>query len=781
MKKHKHLKRPHTLRLASSPAGLTLGFSTLVLLPLSGLAQQTSGSTPASREASQLGVVKVEDTAIDPNPNAEVGVPYKAKTSGDERHTRPLAETPQLISVLTKAHIDDSGYTDLRAILDAQPGITIGTGENGNAFGDRYVIRGQEARSDVFVDGLRDPGMTVRESFAIEQLEISKGPNSGFAGRGTSGGAVNAITKQATTAYSFAKLSPAIGSDRYTRATLDFNHSFGARFALRANLLYGYEEVPARAPADRERKGAALSGLIAASDRLSVTLDFYGLRASENPDLGSFLRALPPDRRPAQGVPAYAQDQDFLDSDVNTGTARVRYDFSDTMHLTNLTRYGTSDNGYVVTGAADRTTNGSNPGGVYATAGLSTHQGWQEVEYTANQTNLFWTTQLLGLENEFIFGAEYTDHAVLNGLYSVANLGAFNCITGTAAVLNTYCATTASGAPVNGLNTLLNRQIVKGNYDIDWQVKTTAFSLLDTLDLTDKLTVFAGIRSDHFDYDLVLQSTNTLAKSSYAYSDTLVNGQVGVTYEVAPGGVVYASFATASDINGGESDVGTSSGYGGVVIFNGSVAGAKPETSINLELGTKWNLFGDTLLLTGAVFQVTKSDVMEGADYAAFGTFNTGKSRVRGAEFGATGQILPKLTAQAGIAVMDSEILESSTASAVGKAISNFADVSGSAQLKWAFTPDFTIGGAAKYESKRYGGQPDTAAAYQADGQYSQPVPAYSVYDLFATYRFNRNLDARLNIGNVTNKEFYLAAYRAGFFLYKGDARTARLTFTYDF
>ena len=69
--------------------------------------------------------------------------------------------------MLTQQQILDTGRSDLREILRAQPGITLGTGENGNAFGDRYIIRGQEARSDVFVDGLRDPGMTVRESFVV--------------------------------------------------------------------------------------------------------------------------------------------------------------------------------------------------------------------------------------------------------------------------------------------------------------------------------------------------------------------------------------------------------------------------------------------------------------------------------------------------------------------------------------------------------------------------------------------------------------------------------------
>ena len=128
--------RPASLRTvakgqASTAAlGIAVGLSALTMLPAQGLAQ----------EAEQLATVKVQSTAIEANPNAEPGVPYKAKTSGDERRTRPLAETPATITVLTKAQIDDSGYTDLTRILDAQPGITLGTGENGNAFGDRYII-----------------------------------------------------------------------------------------------------------------------------------------------------------------------------------------------------------------------------------------------------------------------------------------------------------------------------------------------------------------------------------------------------------------------------------------------------------------------------------------------------------------------------------------------------------------------------------------------------------------------------------------------------------------
>ncbi|HCL85585.1 MAG TPA: TonB-dependent siderophore receptor, partial [Comamonadaceae bacterium] len=88
------------------------------LLPLAALAQGQPANNAAT--AATLPTVTVQEQAIDPNPNAEVGAPYKAKTSADSRHTRPLAETPQTISVVTGEAIRDSGQTDLKQILAVQ-------------------------------------------------------------------------------------------------------------------------------------------------------------------------------------------------------------------------------------------------------------------------------------------------------------------------------------------------------------------------------------------------------------------------------------------------------------------------------------------------------------------------------------------------------------------------------------------------------------------------------------------------------------------------------------
>lgn len=785
--------RPVSLRQRS--AVVAIGVSA-ALLSTSASAQ--SQSAPQDDQEVLLDTLKIEDRTADVSPYSQKGAPYKARISGDERHTRPIAETPQTISVLTQSQILDSGYTDLRSILAAQPGITVGTGENGNAFGDRYVIRGQEAKSDIFVDGLRDPGMTIRESFAVEQIEISKGPNSSFAGRGTSGGAVNAITKAASTDYDFGKASVGLGSDRLVRATGDVNVRLSDTFAVRGNVLYAYQHVPERAPAYRERMGAAISALYKPTENLSITLDYYGLRAEDNPDLGGYLitDATTGIRAPASNVPSYVQEEDFLKSDVDTFTGRVRYEFTPDVFVTNIFRYGSSDNSYVTTGAAGRTTSVGNPTGVYATSTLDNgHTGWQDVRYIADQLNLHINSDLLGGRNELILGGEYTNQKVESGSYTRATAqGAFNCRIGAGTgALDAFCITDANGATVANINNLAQRVWTKSPFATrKWQVETISATVMDTADLTSNLTVFLGARLDHFKYTLGTYngttgvaanfpgSTNNLAE----YSDTLWNGHAGISYKFGHA-MVYFTAASAADINGGESDTGTSSGYGGLVVFNGDAASAKPERSLNLELGAKFNLFDERLLLTTSAFQITKSDVMEGANYDVVGTFNTGKIRVRGVEAEIAGNITDKWSVQGGITVMDSKVLESANvgisaanlalgATNVGKTVANFADFQASFQTRYQVTEKFAMGVAVKHKSGMYGGQPDTAAAFSQTATgftYSQAVPAYTVGDMFFEYKFNNRMDLRINVNNVTNEDYYTAVYRSGTFLYKGDAR----------
>lgn len=756
-----------------------LGASTVALAS----AMLASG---AVAQETTLGTVKVQSQAIDPNPNATPGVPYKAQTSGDERRTRPIAETPATIQVITGEAIKDSGKTDLKSILLQQPGITTGTGENGNMFGDRYIIRGQEAKSDTFVDGLRDPGMNIRESFAIEQLEITKGPNSSFAGRGSAGGAINAITKRATTDYNFVKGDGSFGTDNYWRTTLDANQAFTDNFAVRTNLLYSYSRVPDRSPSDRYRIGAAVSATWLITPEADLTLDYYGLHAKDGPDTGGYLVGTGATRVPKFPIPpSVTQDADFLRSDQNVGTARFNYRFSDAFRFSNILRVGGTTNGYVLSSAErDQTTGPNNPGGVYVSSVVGTHQAWQNVDYFADQASLFANVDIGGLKNEFVASYEYSDNKVLNGNYTNTNTGAFNCITGNGTVRNAFCPTTADGAAVVGLSNLLGRRIVKGNPKGEWEVKTHGISLMDTVTITDNLTAFAGIRADFFDYSLDVINSTTLVRTPYRYKGDLVNYHAGLVYQITPQINVYASFGTAQDINGGESDVGNTSSYGGLQLDPRCACAppSNPETSQNFEIGTKWNLFDDRFLATAALFQTTKYDVNEAlsaSETEAFGTVNTGENRVSGVELEVVGMPLDDLTVQGGLTYASAEVLKSISAANVNHTLSNFANFSASLQAKYRIWDELQVGVIGQYVSKRYGGQPDTAAPVTA-GFYAQPAPAYATMDLFATYKINPNLGVRLNVGNVFDRDYYPAVYRGGFFLYKGDARNVRLTLDFD-
>ncbi|MBK8285216.1 MAG: TonB-dependent receptor [Ahniella sp.] len=366
--------------------------------------------------------------------------------------------------------------------------------------------------------------------------------------------------------------------------------------------------------------------------------------------------------------------------------------------------------------------------------------------------------------------------------YTVTNNGIRNCFTGNGNGTANFCGLGPDGRAVSNLNGLLQRSIVRGVYDADYAIATLSLCR-SMIDLGDRWHLTMGLRWDDFDYGNTLRNSAGV-ETRYAYSDSLWNGNAGVVYDLNDIANVYVSYATASDINGGESDVGGSCGYGGLCGTPEQVVLSKPERVGNIELGTKWNLFDERLLVTAALFRITKDDVMEsvGNAYSTIGTLNTGKNRVQGVEFGMVGNLTERLSGQFAASFMDSEVLEAFVANQIGKKLSNFADNSAHMQLRYQWTPRFSFGGGATYSGEMYAGQPDTAAGFDAaTGVYSYRVPSYTTFDAFANYAFTDHFKARLNIGNVFDKNYYLAAYRSGAFTYIGDARNAQLSFSVDF
>jgi catecholate siderophore receptor len=108
----------------------------------------------------------------------------------------PLIDTPRSVTIIPEQVIIQTAATSLEDLLRNSPGITFGAGEGGQPLADRPFIRGQSSGNNIFVDGVRDTGGQQREVFDLEQVEVIKGADSVYSGRGSGGGSINLSSKQ---------------------------------------------------------------------------------------------------------------------------------------------------------------------------------------------------------------------------------------------------------------------------------------------------------------------------------------------------------------------------------------------------------------------------------------------------------------------------------------------------------------------------------------------------------------------------------------------------------
>ncbi len=112
----------------------------------------------------------------------------------------PLIETPQSISVVTSAQIEQQGATSLQDSLAYSAGVVA------NAYGTDPRRDWGHARGVDFVqylDGLQNVVAPIRrpriEPYALDRIEMLRGPSSVLYGQGTVGGIANMVSKRPQT------------------------------------------------------------------------------------------------------------------------------------------------------------------------------------------------------------------------------------------------------------------------------------------------------------------------------------------------------------------------------------------------------------------------------------------------------------------------------------------------------------------------------------------------------------------------------------------------------
>lgn len=125
------------------------------------------------------------------------------KVESSTKTDTPLIETPQSVSVVTRAEMDARGVTDLNEALRYDAGVLSESQGIDNRVDDFY-IRGFDAGSwgdNVSLDGMRSPhasqwNRSSYDSWYLEEVDVLKGPSAVLYGQVAPGGMVNQVSKK---------------------------------------------------------------------------------------------------------------------------------------------------------------------------------------------------------------------------------------------------------------------------------------------------------------------------------------------------------------------------------------------------------------------------------------------------------------------------------------------------------------------------------------------------------------------------------------------------------
>ncbi|AJO76563.1 TonB-dependent siderophore receptor [Pseudomonas sp. MRSN 12121] len=695
---------------------------------------------------------------------------YQVEKASSQKYTAPLVNTPRSVTVVPQQVLKDTAATSLQDALRTVPGITFGAGEGGNPQGDRPFIRGFDAQGDTYLDGVRDTGGQSREIFDIESIEVSKGPNSSFGGRGSAGGSLNLVSKTPKQ-QDFLNGGFTYGSDQTRRYVLDVNRQFLDSAAFRLNLMSHEQNVAGRDAVNYDRWGVAPSLTFGLGTPTRVNLSYYHMESDDLPDSGipygysSATATAHGHDKPTDGGDSNnfygLKDRDFRKTRADISTISFEHDLNDNMTLKNTLRHGNTGQDYILTQPDDSKLNVNKFGTVWrrANSRVST------TETTTNQTDLFGEFQALGFKHTYSTGLEFTGEETRVSSYTVSPNSNPTCTPGKSA--GGSCTSLSNPNPDDTWIGTTNRNY----YGTNTKATSRAAYVFDTIELDPQWLLNVGLRYDTF--DTVANTDTATGRTKIKDDSQFWNWQAGLVWKPADNGSIYASYATSASPAGGLVGEGAD---GNPLSAGASVSDLQPEETVNYELGTKWDVFNDRLSLTAAVFRTEKKNTRILVDALTYQ--NAGESRVDGLELSASGKITDKWQVFAGYSYLKSELVDAglngrngvvSAGSNKGNEMPNTPKNSFSLWTTYEVLPKLTVGGGAFYVDEVYGDAGNTVY-----------VPSYTRYDAMASYKLSKNVDLQLNVQNLTDKTYYDKAYSAHF-ANQAAGRTALFTTNFHF
>lgn len=695
---------------------------------------------PPARSATVLPEVQVrgQGEANDYNP----GVTSIGKTP------TPIRDVPQSVTVINRAIMDAQNATTLKDALRNVPGITITSGEGGN-IGDNINIRGYSARTDLFLDGFRDRGNYARETFFLESVEVLKGPSSMLFGRGSTGGVINQVSKQASLRDA-QEVTLGIGTDSYYRATADVNRKMSDTSAFRISAL-GHTNESTRDVVDAERYGVAPTLRFGIGTPTEVAISALHQRSKEVPDYGLPFTQNGTKENPAKPVDVdidnfFGFTDDFFDQDVDALGARIEHKFSPTLSLRNQTQYSRTKTHAAPTVFPSAFVTAT-------TTGRDRREREQDDESLYNQTDLITKFATGVTKHTLVTGAEIGRDYYRRQGYTWGSA--------------TYVAG-PNDEPIQNLsdpsygpmpsNVPRTRDATRSENEAD----AFAVYVNDTLELNPQWKLVGGLRWDRYAADIRTISNATGATTeTLSRTDKMTSVRSGVLYQPDDRQSYYVSYGTS--FNPASEGLTLASGA-----TSSNNANLEPEENRSFEVGAKWDLVGGKLALSTAAFRVEKTNARTVDPLTSVITLG-GNTRVDGFEVSASGQVAPNWQIFTGYTYLDGEIVElnetTSAVSRAGNVLPNTPEHSASLWTVYGFAPSWEAGGGVVYAGERYLNNANTSI-----------VDGYTRYDATIAYK-QKKYDLRLNLLNVTDEEYFEVASAARATPAQG--RAAVLTLTY--
>ena len=672
-----------------------------------------------------------------------------------------LKDQPQSITVLNKPLLESQGVASLADALRNVPGITIG-GAEGGQIGNNINLNGFTARTDIYLDGFRDRGQYYRDTFALEQVEVLMGPSSMLFGRGSTGGAINQVSKKPSE-KPFTEVGISGTSNGLVRGTADVNAPLNDISAFRVAVMGQGGAISTRDKTTVNDYGVAPSYRWGIGTQTELLVNALVQHNNDRPDYGVSPLNGQPVRSGFDTVYGYSTDR--TNQDIVAVGGQVKHRFDNGITVRNQIQYNS-----VTTDAIETASQGLGVANVpgtgftaFSPAGVSNlpldqmSARLQSHDRTIHDTSLFDQIEASGqfdtgpFKNAWLVGGEFGHDDYRNQAYTRTGscngkalpAGYVGCVH----VLDP--AYTAS--PVG---TEVPTNLATGKAD------TVAVYFNDTLSLTDQFKLVGGVRFD----DYSAKITNSINKTNTPGNTTLARANQTVTYTSVRAGAIwqptreqtyYVSYSTSFNPSLEQ-----------LTSTTGVTQPLPPETNEAYEVGGKWDVLHDQLDLTAAAFQITQyNSRSQNSDnsYTANGTI-----RVRGERIGISGRLTPQWLVFGGYTHLDARIINAIAANTQGKIPSNTPADTATLWSTYAVTPQWEVGGGATYMSGRFLNNTDLVR-----------VPGYTRLDMTIAYHQPR-YDIRLNIFNLADARYYDSLIQSdGGRAVPGSGRTAMISLVY--